>query len=159
MSNGNGNISGRRRRGRPLPTAPDLDALPLPPPVDAPLDDGVEVDEDVGYLYRKTSVAQALADALSEVAQRGDVPLEVLAGTMEAFDRVRACESFTCMYPSPSIHPVRLDHVIPMGSNPPNPCLTNTGHPAVDGAVQAPGPPRKGRGTFGRCLRACVRRV
>lgn len=72
-----------------MPAPPDLDALPLPPPVDAPLDDAVEVDEDVSYLYRKTSVARALADALSEVAQHDGVPLQVLAGTMEAFDRVR----------------------------------------------------------------------
>ena len=77
-----------------------MQADPLPPPPPAPgggpasssaaaAEEEEEVDEDVSSLYRKTTAARALADALSELSQQEGLTLAVLAGTMEAFDRVR----------------------------------------------------------------------
>lgn len=48
----------------------------------------VEVDQDLSELYRNTTVARALADALAQLSREEDVPMEVLGATMGAFDRV-----------------------------------------------------------------------
>ena len=48
----------------------------------------VEVDQDLSELYRNTTVARELADALAQLSREEDVPMEVLGATMGAFDKV-----------------------------------------------------------------------
>lgn len=49
-------------------------------------------DPDLAAMYRRTTVAQALADALAELSGQESVPMEVLGATMEAFDKVGRCD-------------------------------------------------------------------
>lgn len=49
-----------------------------------------QASEDLAFLYRKTTVAQALAEALEEFGETQELPEHVVAETMEAFDKVRA---------------------------------------------------------------------
>jgi len=49
-----------------------------------------QASEDLAFLYRKTTVAQALAEALEEFGETQELPECVVAETMEAFDKVRA---------------------------------------------------------------------
>lgn len=52
----------------------------------------VEVDQNLSELYRNTTVARALADALAQLSREEDVPMEVLGATMGVFDKVcRVC--------------------------------------------------------------------
>lgn len=55
--------------------------------------------EDLTDLYRKTTVARALAEALSQLSDTEVIPDQVVSGTMEAFDAVsRACMRCISMY-------------------------------------------------------------
>lgn len=45
-------------------------------------------DQDLSELYRNSTVARALADALAQLSREEDVPMEVLGATMGAFDKV-----------------------------------------------------------------------
>lgn len=48
--------------------------------------------EDLTDIYRQTTVARALAEALAELRATEEIPAEVISGTMEALDEVsRAC--------------------------------------------------------------------
>lgn len=47
-----------------------------------------QASEDLAFLYRKTTVAQALAEALEEFGEKQELPEHVVAETMEAFDKV-----------------------------------------------------------------------
>jgi len=54
----------------------------------AALEQPTQAAEDLSFLYRKTSVAQALAEGLQEFSETQDLPENVVADTMEAFDKV-----------------------------------------------------------------------
>jgi len=47
-----------------------------------------QASEDLAFLYRKTTVAQALAEALEEFSEKQELPEHVVAETMEVFDKV-----------------------------------------------------------------------
>lgn len=58
----------------------------------AKLEVPTQASEDLAFLYRKTTVAQALAEALEEFGETQELPEHVVAETMGAFDKVRAWE-------------------------------------------------------------------